>query len=128
MHNADLVTDTNNRVICDISMDIFFVCQNSSVQCPQENNRYLSIPKLKFRIFCLFYTAVAGWMVRKKEDLCWYFEIFFAVAREVFCSLKVIYVCYILSLRKVFIVFFFLHVLFHYIERFSITYYFSVRR
>lgn len=107
MHNADLVTDTNNRVICDISMDIFFVCQNSSVQCPQENNRYLSIPKLKFRIFCLFYTAVAGWMVRKKEDLCWYFEIFFAVAREVFCSLKVIYVCYILSLRKVFIVFFF---------------------
>lgn len=105
MHNADLVT--NNRVICDISMDIFFVCQNSSVQCPQENNRYLSIPKLKFRIFCLFYTAVAGWMVRKKEDLCWYFEIFFAVAREVFCSLKVIYVCYILSLRKVFIVFFF---------------------
>lgn len=107
MHNADLVTDTNNRVICDISMDIFFVCQNSSVQCPQENNRYLSIPKLKFRIFCLFYTAVAGWMVRKKEGLCWYFEIFFAVAREVFCSLKVIYVCYILSLRKVFIVFFF---------------------
>lgn len=107
MHNADLVTDTNNRVICDISMDIFFVCQNSSVQCPQENNRYLSIPKLKFRIFCLFYTAVAGWMVRKKEDLCWYFEIFFAVAREVFCSFKVIYVCYILSLRKVFIVFFF---------------------
>lgn len=107
MHNADLVTDTNNRVICDISMDIFFVCQNSSVQCPQENNRYLSIPKLKFRIFCMFYTAVAGWMVRKKEDLCWYFEIFFPVAREVFCSLKVIYVCYILSLRKVFIVFFF---------------------
>lgn len=69
MHNADLVTDTNNGVICDIYMDIFFVCQNCSIQCPQENNRDLSIPKLKFRIFCLFYSAVAGWMVRKKEDL-----------------------------------------------------------
>lgn len=61
MHNADLVTDTNNGVICDISMDIVFVCQG--------HNRDLSIPKLKFRIFCLFYSAVAGWMVRKKEDL-----------------------------------------------------------
>lgn len=69
MHNADLVTDTNNGVICDISMDIVFVCQNCSIQCPQENNRDLSIPKLKFRFFCLFYSAVAGWMVRTKEDL-----------------------------------------------------------
>lgn len=69
MHIADLVTDTNNGVICDISMDIVFVCQNCSIQCPQENNRDLSIPKLKFRIFCLFYSAVAGWRVRKKEDL-----------------------------------------------------------
>lgn len=34
MHNADLVTDTNNGVICDISMDIVFVCQNCSIQCP----------------------------------------------------------------------------------------------
>lgn len=67
MHNADLVTDTNNRVICDISMDIFFVCQNSSVQCPQENNRYLSIPKLKFRIFaCSTQLLLVGWCERKK--------------------------------------------------------------
>lgn len=67
MHNADLVTDTNNGVICDISMDIFFVCQNCSIQCPQENNRDLSIPKLKFIFFaCSTQLLLVGWCERKK--------------------------------------------------------------
>lgn len=66
MHNADLVTDTNNGVICDISMDIVFVCQNCSIQCPQENNRDLSIPKLKFRFFLLVLLSCC-WLDGAKE-------------------------------------------------------------